>query len=144
VLILDTDAMTVWFDPRDTLHDRLVRRFTGPDAPRLATTVVSYQEQMSGWLARIHRARKPEEIVRAYANLLQTFHSYRAFDLLPYDHEAQARFEDFRRRKLRVPTMDLRIACIVLTGGATLLTRNLRDFRQVPGLSVEDWSRIVS
>ena len=37
--------------------------------------------------------------------------------------------------------MDLKIASIVLVHDATLLSRNLRDFRQVPGLRVEDWLR---
>ena len=35
--------------------------------------------------------------------------------------------------------MDLRIACIVLAHNATLLTANLRDFRKIPDLRVEDW-----
>lgn len=37
--------------------------------------------------------------------------------------------------------MDLRIACIALVTSSTLLSRNLRDFRKVPGLAVEDWTR---
>jgi len=36
--------------------------------------------------------------------------------------------------------MDLKIAAIVLAQNATLLTRNLSDFRKVPRLKVEDWT----
>ena len=35
---------------------------------------------------------------------------------------------------------DLLIAAIVLTHRATLVSRNLKDFRQVPGLRVENWA----
>ncbi len=36
--------------------------------------------------------------------------------------------------------MDLKIAAIVLTHDATLLSKNLSDFRKVPGLKVADWT----
>ena len=36
-------------------------------------------------------------------------------------------------------TQDLKIACIFLAHDATLLTRNLADFKPVPGLRVENW-----
>jgi len=42
--------------------------------------------------------------------------------------------------RIRVSTMDLRIASIALSLDMTLLTRNLTDFRLVPGLRVEDWT----
>jgi tRNA(fMet)-specific endonuclease VapC len=35
--------------------------------------------------------------------------------------------------------MDLKIASIALANGATLLTRNTRDFQKVPGLQIENW-----
>jgi tRNA(fMet)-specific endonuclease VapC len=43
--------------------------------------------------------------------------------------------------RLRIGTMDLKIAAIALTQDATVLTKNLKDFGRVPGLRVEDWTR---
>src|SRR5437879_11713468 len=94
--------MTAWLNPRNVDHRRLRRRFDGPEAPPRTTTVVSLQEQMSGWLVKIRRARTAVEIVRAYANLLDAFDGYKAFEVLPFDAFAQARFEDFRSEERRV------------------------------------------
>ena len=141
MFILDTDAMTAWLDPRHALRDHVTKRFTGLGAPPRVTTVVSLQEQMRGWLSEIHRARKPNQIIGAYINLLAAFKGYHEFEVLPFDGAAQLRFEDLRRQKVRIPTMDLRIASVTLANNATLLTRNSRDFRQVPGLTFEDWAR---
>lgn len=54
--------------------------------------------------------------------------------------EPSSQFERLRQAKIRIGTKDLRIAAICLATGATLLTRNLRHFEQVPGLIAEDWS----
>jgi len=35
--------------------------------------------------------------------------------------------------------MDLKIAAICLAHDATLLTRNVADFQNIPGLRVENW-----
>src|SRR5437588_8114671 len=110
--------MTVWLSPRDTNYARLRRHYGGPEAPPRATTVVSLQEQMKGWLSKIHRARTPAQVIRGYSNLLEAFDGFKSFEILPFDAPAQARFDDFKRQKLRVSTLDLRIACIALVHGA--------------------------
>jgi tRNA(fMet)-specific endonuclease VapC len=60
--------------------------------------------------------------------------------LLPFDNRAAAEFDRLRQSRIRIGTMDLKIAAIALANDATLLTRNLSDFRKVPGLRAEDWS----
>lgn len=59
--------------------------------------------------------------------------------LLEWDHDTAAIFVRLRAEGVRIATLDLRIACIALAYQATLLSRNLGDFRQVPGLRVENW-----
>jgi tRNA(fMet)-specific endonuclease VapC len=133
--------LTVLVDPPNALHAHLRQRLEQPDAVGYAITVVNLQEQMRGRLASIHRATKADKVLRAYDGLMRTFARLKELEVLPYDAAAHARFESLRPQLRRLGTMDLRIACIALTRDATLLTRNLRDFRQVPGLRVEDRSR---
>lgn len=48
-----------------------------------------------------------------------------------------------RLRKIhrRLGAMDLRIAAIALAQNAKLISRNLKDFRPIVGLQVEDWTK---
>ena len=48
--------------------------------------------------------------------------------VLPFDQEAATLLRQFQKRRIRIGTMDLRIACIAITHDATLLTRNTVDF----------------
>jgi tRNA(fMet)-specific endonuclease VapC len=60
--------------------------------------------------------------------------------VLPFDKQAMNEILDLQKRRTRIGTSDLRIAAIATANGVKLLCRNLRDFRQVPGLEVEDWT----
>ncbi len=62
-------------------------------------------------------------------------------NVLSFSDEAQECFDELRKRRIRIGTMDLRIASIALVEGATVLTANTRDFEKVSGLMIEDWTR---
>jgi len=94
----------------------------------VATTILSFQEQVQGWLAYLNRARGPEQIVLAYAKLEEIWRWFLKMNVLSFGKEAQARFTELRRQCRRLQTMDLRIGSVALVSNATLLTHNIRDF----------------
>jgi len=71
---------------------------------------------------------------------LVSLHEFRsAWTVLPFGDQAADRFEDLRRDGVRIGSMDLKIASIALRHEALILSANLRDFRQVSELRVENW-----
>jgi tRNA(fMet)-specific endonuclease VapC len=140
MLVLDTDHMSVleWGGERSAaLRERLA-----DFAPHeVVTTIISYEEQIRGWMAYLARARNPSQEVVAYHRLRRHLDNYRAILVLDFDEQAAVEFQRLRRGRVRIGTMDLKIAAIVLSRQATLLSGNLVDFRKVPGLKLEDWAR---
>jgi tRNA(fMet)-specific endonuclease VapC len=138
-VILDTDHLTI-LQRQGPEADRLLGRLDELAPDDMATTIVSFQEQVQGWLAFVNRARHDEPLLRAYAELDKIRRSFQKMNVLPFAESAHNCFKLLRKQCRRVGTLDLRIASIALTTHSKLLTRNLRDFRQVPGLVVEDWT----
>jgi tRNA(fMet)-specific endonuclease VapC len=74
-----------------------------------------------------------------FENILADF---AAMQVLPFDEHAAAMFESLRKQRVRIGTLDLRIASIALVRDCTLLSRNLVHLRKVPGLKLEDWTAV--
>ena len=138
-VILDTDHLTI-LQQRGSESERLASRLDRLPRNDVATSIVSFQEQMQGWMAVLNEARDAEEIVQAYAKLDEARRGFQRMNVLLFAEAAQQCFTSLRKQCRRLGTLDLRIAAIALTTDSTLLSRNLRDFRQVPGLRVEDWT----
>jgi tRNA(fMet)-specific endonuclease VapC len=137
--LLDTDHISLM--DRGGKEGEAVRARLAAVAPEeVVTSIVSYEEQMRGWLAEIAQLRGVDKQLDAYRKLAATLESYCATPLLPFDDRALEQFQRLWVQRVRIGTMDLKIASIALASGATLLTRNLSDFGKVPGLTVEDWS----
>ena len=77
---------------------------------------------------------------RSYPWLDEILTDFSSAQILPFDGLAAGVFDDLRRQRIRIGTMDLRISAIALTRNMTVLTRNLVDFQRVPALLVEDWT----
>jgi tRNA(fMet)-specific endonuclease VapC len=139
MIVLDTDHMSLleWGSAEAApLRERLADCEEG----EVATTIINYEEQMRGWMAYLAGARSLAKQMDAYHRLRSHLENYRHIPVLDFDEAAARIYEELRRSRIRIGTMGLKIAAIVISLDATLLSRNNRDFAKVPSLKFEDWT----
>jgi tRNA(fMet)-specific endonuclease VapC len=139
VIILDTDHVVVLKYSQGSEYATLTAKMAASPDQDFVTTVVTLEEQLRGWLALIHRSPDPRRQVSAYTKLNDVVDYFSRWTRLPFDDPSAQQFASLRQQKVRIATMDLKIAAIALTQNSLLLSANLRDFQQVPNLRVEDW-----
>ena len=137
----------------DTDHLGIIQRQTEPEFSRLwarisrhppnafSTSIVSFHEQLLGWNSYLNRARDTTGVIRAYSMFERILADFAAAQVAGFDQAAASLFDAMMVMRIRIPTLDLRIASIALAKKLTLLTRNMSHFRKVPGLTAEDWTR---
>ena len=103
-------------------------------------SVVTVEEMLRGRLAILARRTEGEARVHAYTKLLETVQFFSTIPVVPFDMACERQFQALRAMRLRVGSRDLRIAATALIHSAVLITRNRRNFEQVPGLRLDDWS----
>jgi tRNA(fMet)-specific endonuclease VapC len=139
VIILDTDVLSIVQRAEGPEYEKLVRRLDSAD-DEVAVSIITFEEQMRGWLAFIARAKSSKHQIRGYARLHALLEDFNTRPVLDFDPSCAAEFERLVRLKVRIGTMDLKIAAISIAYEALLLSRNLTDFRKVPGLRADDWT----
>ena len=83
-------------------------------------------------------ARDGPSRIHQYGVLEQSLLDFANFPLVSFDQAADVRFHELRF--IRIGTQARKIASIALSQQLTVVTANRRDFSQVPGLALEDWS----
>jgi tRNA(fMet)-specific endonuclease VapC len=136
--VVDTDILSLYQRNHPQVCSRI--RIGRQNNLIITTTVVTLEEQYGGRLAQIRKAQNPEALISAYGLLTATFSLFSQLETLKYDRSADTYFRQFRQQGVRIGTQDLRIASIVLAHGGIIVTRNQKDFGQVLGLTIEDWS----
>jgi tRNA(fMet)-specific endonuclease VapC len=127
----DADILTLHFmgDPVCVLKTALI------PADELSVTIVAAEEVLRGRLSAIRQAqagnsKRPLDVY--YQRLERTLIDLRRLTILSHSPQAEGLVQSWRKQKIKVGISDLRIAAICVIHGATLISRNRRDFDQVP------------
>jgi tRNA(fMet)-specific endonuclease VapC len=136
--VMDTDLLSLYQRDNPQLSNRI--SLARKNGIIIKTTAITVEEQYAGRLAQIRKAKTPKVLVAAYDRLLATVSFFSELEILPYNLVADNHFRQFRQMGIRIGTQDLRIASITLAYNGIVITRNSKDFEQVPGLTIEDWS----
>ena len=89
MIILDTDQLS--FLDQDTIEGfTLGRRLAGRASGEVAVSIVTYEEQMRGWLTYVSRAATQDQQVDAYNKLHRHVDKFRRIPFVDYDAAAAA------------------------------------------------------
>jgi tRNA(fMet)-specific endonuclease VapC len=106
-------------------YSALTQRVAETDVGDIGVSAISYAEISLG----IYLGKPPEQ------SLLDAF--LVDVPLVPFD-EASARV--YARLPFKRGSFDRLIAAQAIQNGLTVISRNMRDFAELPGLRVEDWT----
>lgn len=130
IYMLDTDICiyTIKRKPASVL-----KRLESMPPDRLTMSVITFAELMNG----AKKSRYVKENVARLSALAELI------DITPFDREAAAAYGDIRsdleKRGEVIGGNDLLIAAHALSLGRTLVTNNVKEFRRIQGLQVENW-----
>ena len=139
LFILDTDSASLFLAGNQKLIYRVTQK-----VPHVVTTIVTVQELFNGWAGRGNDLAEANNLVRIYGKLWQTTEFLKTIEILTFSELANTYHQNLilehkilAKKKLE---KDMRIAAIALSVDGTIITRNHKDFSQVPGIKIEDWT----
>ena len=87
LLVLDTDHLTEYQRGTSAEARRLKERLDRATEP-YATTIVTVEEIMRGWMAATHRIQDPHRQINPYAKLQQLFRFFATWNVLEWNGTA--------------------------------------------------------
>ena len=138
MIAFDTDILSELIDGNPVY----AQRANAIDSLDQFVPVVVAEQVLRGRLSAIRQAEARKGKVSlelAFSLFERSLNGIASYQILSYSLAADAWFQQWRN-KLRIGSQDLRIAAICIVHGAKLVTRNARDFTQVPGLNLEVWN----
>jgi tRNA(fMet)-specific endonuclease VapC len=135
--LLDTDTLT----HLHAGHPQVIAHLRTADDPVVGTTIITKSELLRGRIDFLVKAATGAELLRAQQWFTRTEELLAQILIVPFDETAATEFDRMRANKAyrKIGRADLLIASIVLANQATLVTRNVRHFRQIHGITVVNW-----
>ncbi|MCP5046902.1 MAG: type II toxin-antitoxin system VapC family toxin [bacterium] len=135
--ILDTDTLTHLYAG----HPRVIHSLKNLKDPDVCTTIITKIELLRGRFDFLLKAATGSELVRAQQWLYRTEELLSQIVIIPFDEAALNQFDRLRTGKKfrKIGRADLLISSIALSHRATVVTRNVRHFRQIPNLKLANW-----
>jgi tRNA(fMet)-specific endonuclease VapC len=139
MFVLDTNILSDYFKGHERIRARIV---TAPKDRVIVTTAISWFEIISGRFASVIKAADREQLLLAVERLASDQRKLGELKVVPITEEVAVVFERLRTDKKlkKIGREDFLIACITLANEATLVTRNTKDFTNIPGLKLENWT----
>lgn len=138
MIAFDSDVLSdIWAGRQD-----YVLRATLIPYGEQSIPIVIAEEMLRGRFDVIRKSESGKlslDLTRVYELFEQTLSLVRSYRVLTYSPAAHALAMAWKASKLKIGTHDLRIAAIAVIHGATLVTRNKRDFDQIPGFTLAVW-----
>src|SRR5881296_1274944 len=103
LFVLDTDMLSLYQD-----GDPAVCRECASHTPAdLAISIITVEEQVSGWYTRLRRARQREELARVYQRFTDFIGFVSRLRVLTFSEPAIIRYEALKTLKLNIGKKDL-------------------------------------
>jgi tRNA(fMet)-specific endonuclease VapC len=135
--ILDTDTLSLLF----ANHALVTARYRA-ETDEVVSTIISRIEVLQGQFATLMKAADGNQLRIGQERLNLAEADLSTLRLLPINAGAAIEFDKLLSNKKlkKIGRGDLLIASVALAFRATLVTRNTRDFQEVPGLTIDNWT----
>lgn len=137
MILLDTDTVTHYHYGNENVR----RKVAAVEADELAVAVVTRNEILRGRADSLLKAATEDELRTASERFQQTQEMLMAFLTIHFEEDAIQHFGRLKKLKAlkKMGRADMLIACIALAHDALLVTRNTKDYKDVPRLRLENW-----
>lgn len=92
--VLDTDTLTLFQRNHETVLARVAER----SVTEIAISVITVEEQLSGWYTQLRQAKDAERMAWAYARLAANVRILAKLQVLDYGSEAIAKYAEWKKR----------------------------------------------